>query len=152
MNRWLCLWVAFMILLSLTGCATTSPTYHATATSTNDAAIVSGTMTPLCSRKVALQAVDYVYVGFWQAQSISTILVDPGQRVLSVKGQYIGFFTHGDACADLKANLQAGCAYQIKVDLKKQNMIFWVEDLANHEAVSDRQTNQVSWMINFGGI
>jgi len=152
MTRWFCFSAAFGVVLSLAGCVSNSPTYHATATSTNEAAIVAGTMTPLGARKAALQAVDGVYVGFWQAQSISPILVDPGQRTLAVQGQYIGFFTHGDANAELKANLQAGRAYQIKAELKKWNMTFWIEDLVSHEAASVRQTNQVSWMINFGGL
>ena len=91
-------------------------------------------------------------VGFWQAQSIQPILDDPGPRALFVRDRYIRFFSHGDACADLKANLQAGHAYQIKVELKKQDMTFWVEDQANHEAVSDRQTAKASWEINLGGV
>ncbi len=152
MTRWFCFSAALGAVFCLAGCVSNCPTYHATATSTNEAAIVSGTMTPLGARKAALQAVDGVYVSFWQAQSISPILVDPGQRTLAVQGHYIGFFTHGDASAELKANLQAGRAYQIKVELKKWNMIFWLEDLVNHEAASVQQTNQVSWIINFGGL
>ena len=149
--RWFCLWVAGMAVVSLTGCATPGSTYHATATSTNEAAKVSGTLKPFITlRKAALQAVDGVRVDFWQAQSTRPILIDPGQRALFVRGQYVRFFTHGDSYVDLKATLQAGHAYQIKVVLKKREMTFWVEDLATHEEVSDRKTAKVSWIINVG--
>jgi len=145
--------VAGVAVLSLTGCATPRSTYHATATSTNEAAIVSGTLKPfLTLRKAALQAVDGVRLDFWQAQSTRPILIDPGQRALLVRGQYVRFFTHGDSYVDLKATLQAGHAYQIKVELKKREMTFWVEDLATHEEVSDRQTAKASWEINWVGV
>jgi len=151
--RGFCLCGAGAILIYLTGCATTGSIYQATATSTNDAAVVSGTLKPfIWLRKATLQSVDGVPVGFWQAQSTSPILIDPGPRALFVRGQYVRFWSHGDAYAELKATLKAGHTYQIKVELQKQSMTFWVEDLANHEAVCNPQTSQASWIINAGGI
>jgi len=137
-----------ILAVVLAGCAT-DPQYQAAVRSLDEGAQVSGSMNsyPLV---VKLQRVDGRRLGYWQEQSVKPVLIEPGTRLLTVHGEYVGLPLSGQGDAELKAILQAGHAYQLQVERNGRLLTFWVEDVATHEAVSDRQTTKASVYIPFG--
>jgi len=119
----------------LTGCAT-GPTYKSTVHSANEGAQVSGSTGGM----VGLRAVDGVSLFPGEILTGAKIMVDPGERVLTVRGAYTTLFTDGNVLVELKPMLRAGHAYQLRMARKKSLITLWVEDLATHEPVSERKS------------
>ena len=132
----------------LTGCATgsTSPTYKSTVHSATEGAQVRGSRTwgVFHSTAVIIERVDGCWLSPWNRTPTSLVLVDPGMRSLDVYGEYLHPFLKDVGQVELKAMLRAGHAYQIQFEQKERLMTFWVEDVATHEAVSERQSTNAT--------
>lgn len=75
-------------------------------------------------------------------------MIDPGQRVMSVAGTYVGAFGVRDtARVELTATLKASHKYVIRASLNEKRMTLWIEDQDSHELVSEKKTSgTVRWI------
>ncbi|MFZ5531585.1 MAG: hypothetical protein ACOY4U_11135 [Pseudomonadota bacterium] len=135
-----------MPAILLAGCATT-PGYHASFSDSGHAAIVrtwsSGTFAFFTF--TALEKVDGQRVSIWSQEGL---MIDPGQRVMSVAGTYVGAFGVRDtARVELTATLKASHKYVIRASLNEKRMTLWIEDQDSHELVSEKKTSgTVRWI------
>lgn len=93
-----------------------------------------------------IEKVDGLRVSTW-----FTLLVDPGVRVLSVSGTYLGLWGGRETGrVELKATVKAGHRYQVKAVRHGDLMTLWLEDEATQEVVSGKQsthtTHWVKWL------
>lgn len=127
-------------LAILAGCATT-PSYRASVADESRGATVrawsSGTFAFFTY--TAIERVDGQRVSVWSQERL---LIDPGMRVLSVVGTYVGAFGVRDtARLELAATLQAGRAYMLKAELSDKLMTLWIEDQDTRELASEKKTS-----------
>jgi hypothetical protein len=134
----------------LISCAV-GPKHEATVRSPNEGALVSGWMQVLPLLKVILVGVDGLGRRGWHARTTEAALIDPGGRILNVHGEYLGLFYVGYADVELKADLQAGQAYQLRIERNGRLLTFWLEDATTHSEVSDRQAKEASIRVIVGG-
>jgi len=138
--------VVVILPIILVSCATT-PSYQAKAINRSEGAIVrgwsSGTFAFFTYTEV--EKVDGQRLSIW---SQGGCLVDPGLRVLSVAGTYVGWFGGRDTGrVELTATLKSGHTYRVKAERSGESMTLWVEDQETHEAASERQsTNTTHWI------
>ena len=67
--------------------------------------------------------------------------------MLTVRGAYNTLFTDGNVWVQFETLLQSGHDYQIRMERKKRLMTFWVEDVATHDAVTERKSAKAA-MVN----
>ena len=131
MNRNL-LWLVIFFAGTLSGCAAPAY-YHARASTESDGAIVRGHWTWASWRTyVDVVKVDGQEVFAFDASG--PIPVDPGSRSLTVRAYHYDFQWE----KVLQATLVAGHSYQVRFEETGEQMIFWLEDEASHETVSDK--------------
>ena len=138
----------------LAGCAF-EPTYHASANSAEEGATVSGMFQMMPFFKVAIVGVDrYVRRGM-DAGLASPMLIDPGIRNLKVRCEYLGFSVlayKGESSLDLRADLKAGHAYELKGERSERHVTVWLEDAATHQVVSQRVSAEATVAPVLGGV
>lgn len=139
--------VVVMPAIILPGCATT-PSYEAKVINRGDGAIVRGWESGafVFYTYTEIEKVDGLRLSIW-SQIGGGWLVDPGLRVLSVAGTYVGGFGERDTGrVELKATLKAGHSYRIKAERSGEHMTLWVEDEVMNEVVGEkRSTNTTRW-------
>lgn len=148
MRKTLLILVVVMLPTILAGCATT-PSYHASIADRSQGAIIrawsSGTFAFFTF--TALEKVDGQRVSIWSPERL---LVDPGLRVMSVAGTYVGAFGVRDtARVELTATLEAGHAYVLKAELSEKLMTLWIEDQDTRELVSEKKTSGTTRWIQW---
>ena len=130
------------------GCATT-PGYQAKAINRSDGAIISGWESGAFRfyTYTEIEKVDGIRLSIW-SQVGGGWLVDPGLRVLSVAGTYVGGFGGRDTGrVELKAILKAGHSYRIKAERSGELMTLWVEDEETNEVVGEKRSiNTTHWI------
>ena len=139
MSKQLHLSLVIISAVVLVGCANT-PSYHATALSKSDGAVVRGYWSWASWHP-------YVFIDKVDGRETSRrtphgpILVDAGVRNLTVSATHFDRLGH----AELQARLQAGHAYQVQLEQNGKLMTFWVEDVKTHETVSERQSTNSTY-------
>ena len=147
---WSKLLISLVVLptIILAGCATT-PSYQAKAVNRGDGAIVRGWASGnfIFFTYTEVEKVDGLRLSIW-SQVRGGWVVDPGLRVLSVAGTYVGGFGGRDTGrVELNATLKGGHTYRIKAERSGELMNLWVEDEEMHEVVSEkRSTNTTHWV------
>lgn len=136
--------------LLLAGCAIPS-SYEATSRSASEGAVVSGWMQLFPLLKVVVLGVDGHVRRGWDAHSPSPLLVDPGMRVLEIRGEYLGILHTGYANVELTADLQAGHAYQLSIEKDGQLLTFCLKDETIGNSVSECQTKEARIRPFWGG-
>lgn len=148
MRKTLLILVVVMLPMILAGCAT-PPSYQASIANRSQGAIIrtwsSGTFSFFTF--TALEKVDGQRVSIWSQEGL---LVDPGLRVMSVAGTYVGAFGVRDTGrVELTATLEAGHAYVLKAELREKLMTLWIEDQDTHELASERKTSHTARWIQW---
>jgi len=148
MRKKLLISVVAILPMVLASCVT-APSYQANVTDHNHGAIVrtwaSGTFALFTF--TALEKVDGQRVSIWSQEGL---LVDPGLRVLSVAGTYVGAFGGRDTGrVELTAILEAGHTYILKAELGDKLVVLWLEDQATHELASERKTSTTTHWIQW---
>jgi hypothetical protein len=160
MTRWICLWAATVVVFTPSSCASgpTYPVYVPTVLTAEEGARVGGSnkmnIWSGCGTEVGLRRVDGCRMFRWiQSRSDDVFLIDPGARLLTVYGIYSNSLTTGIAeDVDLTAVLQAGHVYQLQLERMEELMTFWVEDVATHEAVSERLSKKATSHLKLGSM
>jgi hypothetical protein len=148
MRKTLLIAMVAMLPSLLAGCATT-PSYHANVADRSQGAMVrtwaSGTFAFFTFS--ALEKIDGTRVSIWSQEGL---LVDPGLRVLSVAGTYVGAFGRRDTGrVELNAGLKAGHRYVLKAQLSDKLMTLWLEDQDTHELASEKKTSGTTHWIQW---
>lgn len=135
----------------MTGCVS-GRHYQATAkTPAEGAQILVQNFVPDLHRygMVALDKVDGRDVGYFMVYH-GAVLVDPGERLLTVYGFDRDYFVDRMGTTTLKATLLAGHAYHLEgvwVAPEKQ-FDFWLEDATNGLPACERQSVNGRWYLN----
>jgi hypothetical protein len=148
MRKTLVILVVVVLHVILAGCATT-PSYQASIADRSQGAIVrtwsSGTFAFFTF--TALEKIDGQRVSIWSQEGQ---LVDPGLRILSVAGTYVGAFGVRDTGrVEIAATLEPGHAYVLKAEFGESLMTLWIEDKDTHELAGEKKTSGTTRWIQW---
>lgn len=150
MRRSVLLMFALALPVILAGCAS-SAHYHANVLDASEGAMLqnwsSGTFAFFTYAEI--EKVDGIDLSQWVQDGPGT-LVDPGPRILSVAGTYVGALGKMDTGrAELSVTLEAGHSYQVKAERGENVMTLWIEEMKTSMAASERKTVETTRWIKW---
>ncbi len=136
-NTYLAIVIAAVVVV---GCAT-EPGYNASASNRIDAARVTALAGRPFFLMTTLERVDGVPIKHSQHGTFASVLVDPGERKLTVMSSFPSSpFKGKRADAELTATLMPGHSYKLRAEKTNGLVAIWVEEAKAKKLVGVRQT------------
>jgi hypothetical protein len=134
-----------MFALTLAGCAT-GPVYKTTVTSPKDGAQIKSVHEGFWNTTwVVVSKIDGLKTKNSDRQSNFSVLVDPGEHVLTVVSSYSESFGFPARCwrgsTQFNVTLRAGDVYHLCCEMRDQDKQFtlWIEDANTHKPITEKQ-------------